>query len=122
MAECRSRSPLFERGAGDGQWGGSSNLKRAREEEDVMARKFGASFQRIAWLSTLTSAFLVTSLWPLSTARAQVIDALAMKLKDTSAKAAGAAEQGKGTFTAAFNDMTKVCKECHETYREKLEQ
>jgi cytochrome c556 len=45
-----------------------------------------------------------------------------MKLKDASAKAAGAAEQGKGTFTAAFNDMTKVCKECHETYREKLEQ
>ena len=37
-----------------------------------------------------------------------------MKLKDASAKAAGAAEQGKGTFTAAFNDMTKVCKQCHE--------
>jgi cytochrome c556 len=48
--------------------------------------------------------------------------AIAMKLKDASAKAAGAAAQGKGTFTAAFNDMTKVCKECHETYREKLEQ
>jgi cytochrome c556 len=47
---------------------------------------------------------------------------IAMKLKDASAKAAGAAEQGKGTFTAAFNDMTKVCKECHESYREKLEQ
>ncbi len=47
--------------------------------------------------------------------------ALATKLKDTSAKAAGAAEQGKGTFTAAFNDMTKVCKQCHESYREKLE-
>jgi len=39
-----------------------------------MARKFGASFQRIAWLSTLTSAFLVMSLWPLSMARAQVIE------------------------------------------------
>jgi len=48
--------------------------------------------------------------------------ALAMKLKDASAKSAGAAEQGKGTFTAAFNDMTKVCKDCHESYREKLEQ
>ena len=47
--------------------------------------------------------------------------AIATKLKDTSAKAAGAAEQGKGTFTAAFNDMTKVCKQCHESYREKLE-
>ena len=47
--------------------------------------------------------------------------ALAMKLKDASAKAAGAAEQGKGTFTAAFNDMTKVCKECHEKYREKID-
>jgi cytochrome c556 len=47
---------------------------------------------------------------------------IANKLKDASAKAAGAAEQGKGTFTAAFNDMTKVCKECHESYREKLEQ
>jgi cytochrome c556 len=48
--------------------------------------------------------------------------AIAMKLKDASAKAAAAAEQGKGTFTAAFKDMTKVCKECHESYREKLEQ
>jgi cytochrome c556 len=48
--------------------------------------------------------------------------AIANKLKDASAKAAGAAAQGKGTFTAAFNDMTKVCKECHESYREKLEQ
>jgi len=47
--------------------------------------------------------------------------AIATKLKDTSAKAANAAEQGKGTFTAAFNDMTKVCKQCHEKYREKLE-
>ena len=45
--------------------------------------------------------------------------ALAMKLKDASAKAAGAAEQGKGTFAAAFKDMTKVCKECHESYRAK---
>ncbi|MGC2410700.1 MAG: cytochrome c [Methyloceanibacter sp.] len=48
--------------------------------------------------------------------------ATALKLKDASAKAAGAAAQGKGTFTAAFNDMTKVCKECHESYREKLDQ
>jgi cytochrome c556 len=47
--------------------------------------------------------------------------ATAQKLKDASAKAAGAAAQGAGTFTAAFNDMTKVCKECHETYRAKLE-
>jgi cytochrome c556 len=46
---------------------------------------------------------------------------IAQKLKDASAKAAGAAKQGKGTFTAAFNDMTKVCKECHETFREKVE-
>jgi cytochrome c556 len=48
--------------------------------------------------------------------------ATALKLKDASAKAAGAAAQGKGTFTAAFNDMTKVYKECHESYREKLDQ
>lgn len=47
--------------------------------------------------------------------------AIAMKLKDSSAKAAAAAEQGKGAFAAAFGDMTKVCKQCHETYREKLE-
>ena len=47
--------------------------------------------------------------------------ATAQKLKDASAKAAGAAAQGQGTFTAAFNDMTKVCKECHETFREKIE-
>jgi cytochrome c556 len=46
---------------------------------------------------------------------------IAMKLKDAAAKAAGAAEQGKGTFTAAFNDMTKICKQCHESYREKVE-
>ena len=48
--------------------------------------------------------------------------ATATKLKDASAKAAGAAAQGKGAFTAAFNDMTKVCKECHEIVREKMEQ
>jgi cytochrome c556 len=46
---------------------------------------------------------------------------IAQKLKDASAKAAGAAKQGKGNFTAAFNDMTKVCKECHETFREKID-
>jgi cytochrome c556 len=46
---------------------------------------------------------------------------LAMKLKDASAKAAAAAEQGKGPFVAAFGDMTKLCKQCHETYREKVE-
>jgi cytochrome c556 len=47
--------------------------------------------------------------------------ATAAKLKDASAKTAGAAAQGKDAFTAAFNDMTKVCKECHETFREKEE-
>jgi cytochrome c556 len=47
--------------------------------------------------------------------------ALANKLKDASAKAAGAADQGLGTFKAAFTDMTKVCKECHESYRAKEE-
>jgi cytochrome c556 len=46
----------------------------------------------------------------------------AQKLKEASAKAATAAAQGKEAFTPAFNDMTKVCKECHENYREKLEQ
>ena len=45
--------------------------------------------------------------------------AVAKKLKDASAKAASAAQQGKGTFTAAFKDMTKVCKECHKKYRVK---
>jgi cytochrome c556 len=45
--------------------------------------------------------------------------ALAAKLKDASANAAGAAAQGKPAFTTAFNEMTKVCKDCHETYREK---
>lgn len=39
-----------------------------------MTRKFGGSFQRIAWLSSLTFAFFVMSLWPLSPARAQVIE------------------------------------------------
>ena len=45
--------------------------------------------------------------------------AMAQKLKDASAKAAAAAANGQGAFTAAFNDMTKVCKECHQTYRVK---
>ncbi|MGB2931096.1 MAG: cytochrome c [Methyloceanibacter sp.] len=47
--------------------------------------------------------------------------AIATKLKDASLKAASAAEQGKGTFSAAFSDMTKVCKQCHESYRAKEE-
>ncbi len=46
----------------------------------------------------------------------------AQKLKDASAKAAIAAAQGKDAFTPAFNDMTKVCKECHETYRAKVKE
>jgi cytochrome c556 len=77
------------------------------------------------------------TLFPEGTAKGQIADsqakpeiwedfdkfkATAMKLKDASAKAAGAAAQGQGTFTAAFNDMTKVCKECHETFREKIDQ
>lgn len=47
--------------------------------------------------------------------------ALATKLKDASAKAAGAAGQDGETFAAAFGDMTKVCKDCHESFREKTE-
>jgi cytochrome c556 len=46
----------------------------------------------------------------------------AMKLKDASAQAATAAAQGEGAFTAAFNNMTKVCKDCHQTFREKLKE
>jgi cytochrome c556 len=48
-------------------------------------------------------------------------EGLASKLKDASAKAETAAGQGKDAFTAAFGDMTKVCKECHESFREKEE-
>ncbi|MGZ8399699.1 MAG: c-type cytochrome [Methyloceanibacter sp.] len=47
--------------------------------------------------------------------------ATAQKLKDASTKAAAAAAQGEGAFTAAFNDMTKVCKDCHQSYRVKKE-
>jgi cytochrome c556 len=47
--------------------------------------------------------------------------ATAQKLKDASTKAAAAAAHGEGAFTAAFNDMTKVCKDCHQTYRVKKE-
>ena len=46
----------------------------------------------------------------------------ATKLKDASAQAATAAVQGEGAFTAAFNNMTKVCKDCHQTFREKLKE
>ena len=49
-------------------------------------------------------------------------EATAKKLKDASASAASAAAQGAGAFTAAFNDMTKVCKDCHQNYREKLKE
>jgi cytochrome c556 len=49
-------------------------------------------------------------------------EATAMKLKDASAQAASAAAQGDGAFTAAFNDMTKVCKDCHQTFRVKLKE
>lgn len=45
----------------------------------------------------------------------------AQKLKEASAKAAAAAAQGKDAFTSAFNDMTNVCKDCHETFREKVD-
>ena len=43
--------------------------------------------------------------------------ALAQKLKEKSAEAAAAAQNGEGSFKAAFGDMTKVCKECHKAYR-----
>ena len=39
-----------------------------------MAREFGASFQRILWLSALPLAFAVLSAWPMSAAQAQVIE------------------------------------------------
>jgi cytochrome c556 len=42
---------------------------------------------------------------------------LASKLKDASAKAAAAAEEGEEAFTTAFDDMNKVCKQCHKSYR-----
>ena len=48
-------------------------------------------------------------------------EATAKKLKDASTKAAAAAAQGEGAFAAAFKDMTNVCKECHESFREKVE-
>jgi cytochrome c556 len=68
------------------------------------------------------------TLFPEGTAHGQIADseakpavwedvdkfkATAAKLKDASAKAARAAAQGKDPF--------KVCKECHETFREKEE-
>jgi len=45
-------------------------------------------------------------------------EATAMKLKDASAQADAAAAQGEG----ASNNMTKVCKDCHQTFREKIEE
>ena len=39
-----------------------------------MAREFGASFQRILWLSALALAFAVLCAWPMSAAKAQVIE------------------------------------------------
>ena len=43
----------------------------------------------------------------------------ASKLKDASAKAASAAAEGSAAFATAFKDMTSVCKDCHESFREK---
>jgi cytochrome c556 len=45
--------------------------------------------------------------------------ALAQKLKDKSLAAAAAAGTGESEFAVAFDTMTKVCKECHESYRKK---
>jgi hypothetical protein len=39
-----------------------------------MAREFGACFQRILWLSALALVFAVLSAWPMSAAKAQVIE------------------------------------------------
>ena len=48
--------------------------------------------------------------------------ALAQKLKDASLKAEAAAGDGEEAFKSAFGDMTKVCKDCHQTYRVKKQQ
>lgn len=47
--------------------------------------------------------------------------ALATKLKERSAEAASAAGQSEEAFATAFRDMTSVCKECHESFREKTD-
>lgn len=44
---------------------------------------------------------------------------LAQQLKDASAEAASAATEGEDAFETAFTGMTKVCKNCHESYRVK---
>jgi Putative peptidoglycan binding domain len=49
------------------------DFEAARKQEDVMTRKFGGSFHRIAWLSALALALPAMSLWP-SYAQAQVIE------------------------------------------------
>ena len=41
------------------------------------------------------------------------------KLKSASAAAAKAAEEGQTQFAAAFGDVFKACKGCHDTYRVK---
>jgi cytochrome c556 len=68
-------------------------------------------------------------LFPKGTAHGEIADSEA-KAKiwedfsdfDASAEAAAAAAQGEGAFTAAFNNMTKVCKDCHQTFREKIQE
>jgi hypothetical protein len=49
------------------------DLEAARKQEDVMTRKFGGSFHRIAWLAALALALPGMSLCP-SHAQAQVIE------------------------------------------------
>jgi hypothetical protein len=71
MAECRPRSPLAERDAGDVGW--LVDFEAARKQEDIMTRRFGASINRIAWVSALTLAVSAMSLWP-SHAQAQIIE------------------------------------------------
>src|SRR4029079_7785729 len=49
------------------------DFEAARKQEDIMKRKFGASINRIAWLSALSLALPAMGLWP-SDAQAQVIE------------------------------------------------
>jgi cytochrome c556 len=43
--------------------------------------------------------------------------AAAMKMKTAAGAAAGAAEKGEAAFKASFAELTKSCKNCHESYR-----
>ena len=93
----------------------TSKAAAAMKDINSVPDKFVTLFPEGTELGAVPDSEALSAIW-------QSFDefkALAAKLKDASAEAAVAAGEGSEAFAAAFGDMTKICKECHETFREK---